>query len=234
MTRIRCFVAALMLPLASPVALTAQAFEGRVTADMQGPSGQAAMPVVMLVKGAKSRMEMSMGGMDMYMIMDGETKSMLSVMPSQRMYMRMDLEQAAQSMQGMGGQHTPPPPPKITRTGRHETIAGRDCEHIELASERGGTMDICAAKGMGFFTGGMGGPMGRGRGAGVPAGYEALMNEFKDGFFPLRIEVVDGTKRTQMMVVKSIEPQRVEASLFVPPADFQEMKMPGMPGMGRP
>lgn len=237
MTCTRRHLVALLVPLALPAApavLTAQGFEGRVTAEMHGPPGQPAMPVVILAKGAKSRMEMSMGGMDVYMIMDGEAGAMISVMPSQKMYMRMDLRQAAQSMQGMGGPRTPAAPPKISHTGRHETIAGHDCEHIVFESERA-NMDICAAKGMGFFTGGGGGPMGRGRGgAGVPAGYEELMREFKDGFFPLRMEMVEGTKRTEVMLVKSIEPQRLDASLFVPPADYAEMKMPGMPGMGRP
>jgi hypothetical protein len=233
LTRTRC-LSALLAPLAIPVAAAAQGFEGRVTAEMHGQSGQT-MPVVMLVKGAKSRMEVSMGGMDVYMIVDGESQQMLSVMPAQKMYMRMDLKQAAQGMPGMQGQRNQAPP-KITRTGRHETIAGRDCEHVLFDTERV-QMDICAAKGMGVFTGGMGGgPMGgRGRGQGVPAGYDELMKEFKDGFFPLKIETVDGTTRNVMMLVTAIEPQRVDASQFVPPAGFQEMQMPmGMPGMGRP
>jgi len=71
-------------------------------------------------------------------------------------------------------------------------------------------------------------------GGGIPAGYEQLVTEFKDGFFPLRIELVEGDKRTQFLLVKKIEPQSLEASLFEPPAGFQEMKMPAMPGMGRP
>jgi hypothetical protein len=150
------------------------------------------------------------------------------------MYMRMDMRAAAEQMGSMG--HTPAAPPKITRTGKHETIAGKDCEHVLMESEKG-TVDICAAKGMGYFTTpGSGGPMGRGRsGPGIPAGYDALMKEFKDGFFPLRVESVEGDKRTLVLLVKTIAPSPLDASLFVPPADFQEMKMPmGMPGMGRP
>jgi hypothetical protein len=77
-----------------------------------------------------------------------------------------------------------------------------------------------------------GGPMSRG-----PAmpNYADLMREFKDGFFPLKIEMVEGTKRTPFLLVKTIEPQRVDAALLAVPEGFQEMSMPAMPGMpGRP
>jgi hypothetical protein len=216
---------ALTLTLVLPGALLAQGFEGRITAEMAGMPGQAGSAVVILTKGGKSRMEMNAGGMDMYMIMDGQAGTMLSVIPAQRMYMKMNLNDAAQAMGGARSQT----PPKITRTGKHETVAGKDCEHILMTTERG-EMDMCVAKGMGFFMGPGGGPMSRG--PSMPLGYEDLMREFKDGFFPLRIEMVEGAKRTQFLNVKTIEPQRLDAALFAPPAGFQEMTMP--PGMGRP
>ena len=215
---------ALVLSLVAPGALMAQGFEGRITAEMSG-MGASGTPVVILTKAGKSRMEMNAGGMDMYMLMDGAAGTMLSVIPAQRMYMKMDMNAAAQSM---GGRQAP----QITRTGTHETIAGHDCEHVLMVTQRG-QMDMCVAKGLGFFTGPGGGPMSRG--PSMAMGYGALMREFKDGFFPLKIETIEGTKRTPFLLVKTIEPQPVDAALFVVPEGFQEMSMPAMPGMpGRP
>ena len=216
---------ALTLTLVLPGALLAQGFEGRITAEMSGMPNQAGSEVVILTKGGKSRMDMSMQGMDVYMIIDGASGTMTSVIPAQRMFMKMNLNEAAQSMGGARNQT----PPKITRTGKHESIAGKDCEHILMTTQRG-EMDMCVAKGMGFFTGPGGGPMSRG--PSMPVGYEELMKEFKDGFFPLRIEMIEGTKRTQVLNVKKIEPASLDASMFAPPAGFQEMTMPA--GMGRP
>jgi hypothetical protein len=221
--------AALAFAAAAPVA--AQEFEGRITIQTASDPGKPGGEMVLLAKGNRSRIEVQAQGMAMYVIMDLEDGSMTSVMPAQRMFMRMDMKQLEQSMPGMGGEAAAP---KLTRTGRTETIAGYSCEHVLFESDKGDRMDICGAKGLGFFGGAPGGPLARSGGARVPAGYEALTREFKDGFFPLRMEVIKGTTRQQVMLVTKIERQALEASLFAPPAGFQEMKMPAMPGAGRP
>jgi hypothetical protein len=59
---------------------------------------------------------------------------------------------------------------------------------------------------------------------------DQLMRDFKDGFFPLKIESVTSTERVVRMLVKTLEPQAVDAKLFDVPADYTEMKMP----VGRP
>lgn len=213
-----------ILALALPGVLAGQGFEGRITAEMTRGQGEAAAPVVILAKGGKSRMDMTAGGMQMYLIMDSDAGEMLSVMPAQKMFMRMNVKDMAGQ-----GQDEDAKAPKITRTSRRETIAGKTCEHILFEDENGDQMDICAARGLGFFMGGgRAGPWGGA--ASVPAGYEKLMQEFKDGFFPLRIEAVEQGQRTTLMLVKTVEPQKLEASLFAPPAGYQEMKMPMMPG----
>jgi hypothetical protein len=210
-----------LFALALPGLLAGQGFEGRITAEMSRGDDEPAAPVVILTKGAKTRMDMTANGMPMYMIMDSDAQTVTSVIPSQRMFMRMDL-----NMAGMANDASEPAP-KITRTGRRETIAGHACEHVLFDTPDGDQMDICAARGLGFFMSGRGGPFG---GGAVPAGYEQLMKEFKEGFFPLRIETVEDGKRTTMMLVKTIETQKLAATEFEPPAGFQEMKMPGMPG----
>lgn len=214
----RCCAVAVLVAL--PAGAAAQSFEGRVTAEMGGS------PVVIIAKDGKSRMEMSTSGMQMTMIMDYQAGQITTLMPAQQMYMRMDMKQMEQMARSMG--QTGTDAPKFTRTGKRETIAGISCEHILMELKDGKQMDVCAASGMGYFGAGGGAPGGRG-GPGLPAGYEQLMREFQDGFFPLRMESIEGTKRTQMMLVKSVERQRVDPALFEVPAGFQEMKMPGRP-----
>ena len=225
---IRCSAVAVLVALpAGGVAAqsTPASFEGRITAEMSDNQ------VVILSKNGKSRMEMSASGVPMAMIMDYDAGAILTLMPAQRMYMRMDLKQMEQTMRSMTQTTETAGPPKYTRTGRRETIAGVSCEHFLFEAKEGKQMDVCAAKGMGFFGGG--GGMGR-RGAGVPGGYEQMMKEFKEGFFPLRMEMIEGTTRTQFMVVKTIERQQVDAGQFEVPAGFSEMKMPTTPGGPRP
>jgi hypothetical protein len=166
----------------------------------------------------------------MYMLMDLEGDALTMVMPAQQMFMRTDLKQMEQQMGSSS--RAPQPPPKFTRTGRTETIAGHDCEHVVFEMDGGKQLDVCAAKGLGFFGGPAGGGMmGGGRGgARIPAAYQQLVKEFKEGFFPLRMEMVEGTQRTQVFLVKKIERQALDAGLFEVPAGFQEMTMPGMPG----
>ncbi len=229
---IRAAVLALLVTL--PAGVAAQAFEGRVTAQMSGNPNRPPVEVVILTKGGKTRMESSMGGMPMAMLMDYQGGAITTLMPSQKMYMKMDLRQAAAQLRGMSGA-TDTTPPKVTRTGRRETIAGVSCEHILFETANGTQTDVCAAKGMGFFGGG--GSMGGGAAAGVPADMHRLMRDFSDGFFPLKVEGVKGTTRTTVLLVTKVEPQALDASLFEVPKDFTEMQMPGgMPGMppGRP
>ena len=226
MLRLICCATLVVLLPATP-AVAAQAFEGRITAEMAGPGG-AAMPMVILAKGGKSRMEMVAGGMPMAMIMDYAGGSITTLMMSQKMYMKMDMKQMDQQMRAMAGTPDAAAAPKYTRTGRRETIAGQSCEHVLFDSKDGKQMDICAAQGLGFF-GGAGGP-GGGRGAGIPGGIDQLMKDFKEGFFPLRMEMVEGTTRRQVLLVTKIERQAVDAALFTVPAGFAEMQMPAMPG----
>jgi hypothetical protein len=49
---------------------------------------------------------------------------------------------------------------------------------------------------------------------------------YKDGFFPLKV-TASGPQGGIMLEVTSIEKKSLPASLFAPPADYTEMKMPG-------
>jgi hypothetical protein len=208
----------------------AQGFEGTVTWSLTG-GGDAPHEMKQVYKGTKVRTEMNQGGMSAVMLMDGPAKTMTMIMPERRMFMSMDLSRMAQGMEGMGHE-TDATPPKITATGKTETIAGRTCQVYRYAREAGKpeTMEICAAKGMGYFMMGSGGPMGGGgsmAGIAGAAGNPVYAEMYRDGFFPLRVSKIEGSKVTPMMVATAITPGSVDAALFQVPAGYTEMKMPG-------
>lgn len=227
--------------LLAPLALTALCtlpaaaqFEGTITYVV----GARQTPMTQTIKGNMVRTEMQgdRGGRGA-MIMDASAQTMTMVMDEQKMYMTMDLKNRPNDEDRAERKM-----PKITDMGKTETIAGKSCNVYRMATEEGkpDNIEVCAAKGMGFFMGGGRGPMGRGRGQGEGPDATALMANpefakmYKDGFFPLRLSRIrDGNVTNQMLATK-IEPKSVDASLFQVPAGYQEMKMPaGMgPGMG--
>lgn len=220
--------------LAAPLAMTALCtlpaaaqFEGSVTWAV----GKKQTPMTQTYKGSMVRTDMTgQRGRSGAMIIDGAAKTMTMMMPEQKMYMKWDLEQ-------MRNEHTTHKTPKITDTGKSETIAGKSCQVYRYAEDAGKpeTMEMCVAKGMGNFMMGRS-PMGRGRGEGEGDDVSEIASNpefqklYKDGFFPLRISKVKGDSVTTQMIATKLEPGSVDASLFQVPSDYQEMKMPA--GMG--
>jgi len=231
MIRSTLTTAALALAAAGPAA--AQQFEGVVTMTVQGGrTGE----LVQMYKDGKVRMEMQgpegRGGV---MLMQPGKSEVTMLMPSEKMYMVMD----PAMMGGRAPRDTTPP--KITKVGTSETIAGRSCDNYRIETQQ--VHEVCAAKGMGYFAGmgrgpmmGGGGPGGGQGGGGMPAfASEKMMAEFKDGFFPLRVSRVEGEKKTVAMEVTKIEEKPLPSSLFEVPEGYTKMDMPmGMPGMGKP
>lgn len=198
-----------------PVA-TAQSFEGVIVWTMY-EKGKPAGEMTTSLKGTKARMESpKMEGA--FQIFDVAAQAFYTVMPSQKMYMKIEAS----------GPDEEPLKGKFTPTERRETIAGRECTHY-LYEEDGETTDICAAKGLGFPV--MGGTLAQsGQAGSLPRN---LREHFKDGFQPLKTELVKGERRELVMQVKSIEAKSLPAELFEIPAGFQEMKMPSLPGLRR-
>lgn len=224
---------ALLLLAVSTLAVgpaAAQSFQGTIVTKMFSdgkPSGE----LVSSYLGDRTRVDMrGRGSEGAYMLMNGRTAVWTTVMPAQKMYMTMDLKSMANDEKPDGRKAGPAP--KLTRTGKSETIAGYSCDHYTYVDEEGGTIDICAAKGLGFFgmMGGGQGPRGGqmpGMGA-VPVEYRELVNTYKDGFQPLRIENLKGGKRELVMEVTSIEKKTLPASDFEVPAGYKAFDMGGM------
>jgi len=166
------------------------------------------------------------------------TGVMTVLMPQQKMYMVMDMRKTGQALAGLpfgrGKKDTgaragaPAAMPRITATGRKETIAGHECEYYVMGEK--GDAEVCSAKGLGMFMMGQS-PMGGGSSS--MAALAALgtnsdaVKLFSDGFFPLKMVHTEGGKREVVMEATRVEKKTLDASLFVPPPDYKEMKMPG-------
>lgn len=195
-------------------------FEGVVTFQVSaGQSGAQTMQYS--VKGNKVRMDISAGGMNMFTLYDGSTRTIDMVVPMRQMYMERsadDMPAAADSAAANA---------KISWTGKKETIAGYECEHATITDDQGQATDVCLAKGLGSFVsmgGGMGGRGGRGRGMTMGSGWEGHIGQM----FPLK--VMRGNQVE--MEATSIEKKTLDASLFTIPDGFNKMSMP-MGGGGR-
>ena len=229
-------VLALCLGLASVVSAQSGAFEGLVTYKMN-TNGES-VEMTQMYKGTKSRTEINSKGQAAAIIMDLTTGSMTTLMPAQKMYMVMDAKKMGEALRGIvpskgeqagraGGAQGQPP--SIKATGRTEVVAGHTCEWYVMGEK--GETEVCSAKGLGFFSFGQS-PMG-GRGAGSMSALAALganadyVSLFKDGFFPLKMAQNAGGKSQVVMEATKVEQKSLDASLFVPPPDYTEMKMPG-------
>jgi len=228
------------LALCAPAVLSAQAFEGTITALMT--ADRVEMQVAQHVRGTMVRQDVTTPQGNISVITDRASGKSIILMHDQKMWMDMG---AMAEMMGRGRGATASEPakdlPEIRRTDRTETIAGHECRHHIMVAPQGET-DLCAATGMGVFLpgmspsqmGGMGamGPMGgmggmRGRGAGgagpeLPTDAALWLATFGDGFFVLKMQNSDMT-----WIARSVERKSLPPDLFEPPADYSEMKLPG-------
>jgi hypothetical protein len=217
------FAAAAML---CSMPLAAQ-FEG--TIDMTVGS-KAEQKMTQSYKGNHVRTDMNTGGGQMTMLMEAGAPEMTMLMAEHKMYMKMSLKDAV----AQAGK-TDPKPPKITDTGKTETIAGKTCSVYRMATEesKAENIEVCAAKGMGFFAMGQAsGPMaGKNPYAGAfeAAGNPEYAKLFKDGFFPLRVSDISKGKTETIVQVTAITPKSIPDAAFQIPAGYTEMKMPSMP-----
>lgn len=238
MTAFTTLAAAVLLP----VPAVGQSFEGTVTYRMEGmgQNGQ----IVHHVKDRNTRLEFSAGGQTMAMLMNADDSKVIMLMPAQKQWVDVNaMQERMASMMGNRGaaqsENANEGRLDIEPTGQKETIAGQECEHYLYKSAEA-EVDVCAAKGMGWYMGagagaggGLGQMMGRGRGndgPGMPnlsdAQIRQLREMFTDGFFPLKV-VSTSPQGSMTLVATSIERKTLPASLFAPPSDYTEMKMPG-------
>jgi len=222
---------------APAVASGGGAFEGAITAKMF--TGDQPIEIRYAIKGARTRIEtqLSRGSAQMgVMLMDMSSSTQTMLIPQTKTYMTMNWGEMAEKM--AKGKDTSGDFPKVTSTGKTETVAGLTCQHWLVGDEQ--NMDVCMAKGLGYFGGG-------GQSGGI---FDQLKNlalgekikaqiaanpEFakfvEGGAFPLKIAQIENGQSKTMMEVTGVERKSLDDSLFTVPADYKKMEIPGMPGI---
>ncbi len=224
-------IAVVLLSRASRV--SAQPFEGIISMRVSGmgagrgadAGGGAPQSIEYLVRAGKVRLNIAgaMGSMGLLGV--PAEKKMYVLLDQQSMYMEIGTDMAGR---GMGGDMASMPEPKLTRTGKKETIAGYECEHVTVAAAQE-TTDVCLATGLGPFVdamSAMGGMMGRGGrgGGGAASGWQRALGA--DGAFPLKVTRPDGAVQLE---VTRIERKVLPAAQFEVPGNYSKMDMPRRP-----
>jgi hypothetical protein len=207
---------------ATGASLRAQDFEGVVTAKLKSMSSG---DMKTFLKDGKTRVEMTMQGNTFAMIVDPAAGESYIVLPAQSMVMVMKLSDAEKMADSLVRRTADA---SVTATGKKETIVGHSCEYYRMKSEKS-AVDVCLASGLGSFGGAasiFGGPPTPGRPPAAPPAWAKDM--LRKGMFPLK---VSDTLGVMIWEVVALEKKPLDASLFVPPADYRRMNMPSF---GRP
>jgi hypothetical protein len=194
--------------------VSAQSFEGVVTVRLASRGGQP-QEIEYLARNGNVRISLPTPAGPAAMIALGAEQKMYMVLDSQRAYMEIptgDIAATAAKAPGVS----------VTRTGRKETIAGYECEHVTVETTGASGVqrtDACIAASLGRFIS----PMGGVGGATAPAWQRLLTSE---GGFPMKVTMADGTVALE---VTKVEKKRVSDTQFRIPADYNKMDMPKRP-----
>lgn len=218
-----------------------EAFEGEVTSKTF--IGDQAMETRYAIKGARNRIEtrFSQGGAQSgamqpsVMLMDISSSTTTMLFPQTKTYTTMNWGKMAEEMTKEAGNASPDGFPKVTSTGKTETIAGITCEHWIIDEK----MDMCMAKGLGYFGGGgSGGILDKLKNLSMRDKLKAQIDanpEFakfaEGGAFPLKMANIENGQTKTLMEVTSVERKSLDDSLFNVPADYKKTEIPGIPGM---
>jgi hypothetical protein len=228
-------------PASSSSASGGGEFEGQITSKMF--LGDKTMETRYAIKGARNRIETQFPQdsaearlmQTSVTLMDLSSGTMTMLFPQTKTYLTMNGGEMAEEMTKGAGKDSPFDFPKVTSTGKTETIAGITCEHWLI----GDKMDACMAKGLGYFGGG---------------GSNSILDKLKNlalrekikaqldtnpefakfiegGAFPLKMAQIENGQSKTFMEVTSIERKSLDDSLFSVPADYKKTEIPGAPGM---
>jgi len=238
-------------------------FEGEVDVSGKGDKPtDVPVAIALMIKGAKIRADIPEqlaksgagplpGGGKGYGILDSAAKKAYVVLDSNKQVIEVDLDKAAEHLKSFtppgprpepGAAAPPKAPPKITKTGKFDTVAGHKCENWDVATDhREGTVCI-AEEGFSWLS------IPASVLTGMPAD-RRWMGELLDGkHFPMRFVGYgpDGATETGRIEVTKIEKKTLPASEFEYPPEYtlidleQMMRgfgmggIGGMGGMGRP
>jgi hypothetical protein len=208
-------------------------FEGLVAMKLDTQEGKE-FDMTYFLKGSRSRIEFNVPNSPEgkgVMIWDPEAAKMTTLLPSKKMYMTMDLKDTGANSEEPASPKSSEESkfPKLTDTGKTETVAGYPCEHWLMGEQQ--EMDICVAKGFGYF--GMGG-----QGAGsmkrlafspkllaAAVAHPEWVKFLQGGAFPLKVTVMQDGKVATSMEATRIERKSLDDSLFAIPPDYKELNI---------
>jgi hypothetical protein len=200
-------LAATCASLLAPAIARAQPFEGVISLRMAGSreaAGTTQDAEYYASRNGKARISLETPIGNTAIIISPIERKLFLLMESQSAYVEQDLGNAVESE---GSADAPP----VTRTGRKETIAGHECEVLQVDDK-----EICVARGLGTYLN-VGGNIMQG---GMLPWQKAML---KEKLFPLRVTLADGTVQ---MLVTDIQRKAVDPSMFRVPANYTKMPWP--------
>jgi len=196
-------------------------FEGMIAMKME-TENQTGAEMTYFLKGRHTRIETKVPNLPdgvAVMLFDSDGGKVTTLMPSRKMYMSMDMKTAAEDMKQMKKSHGQEEPefPKLTPTGKRETIAGYTCEHWLMGDKQ--DLDMCVAKGLGYF--GMGGQSGGGLGSwknlvfspkmlAAAATHPEWVKFLEGGAFPLKLSAMKDGEVKMTMEATRIEKKSLD------------------------
>jgi hypothetical protein len=229
-------------------------FEGEIGLLFKDASkgSKPAPPLSLLIKDNKLRLElppevMASNGMGKgYAVINTPEKKLYAVLEDKKQVVLIDLDKAGEQLKTFGsgvepgsreGKEAPShPPPKVTKTGQKDSVAGYACEIWDVVPDSGEKMSACVAnEGASWFRL----PL-----TGIPTEHAWALELLDGKHFPLRGIAYDkaGTEKGRVEVTK-IDKKPLVATLFEIPqgykvVDLQQMfmaigAMGGAPMMGK-
>jgi hypothetical protein len=211
------FLAATVVSALAPTSLlAADAFEGRVKMKMQPAKGEPQL-INYAIKGQRMRMEIPTGKDTMIGLLDWNKREMSMLMPGQTMYMVIELKDVPLVEKIEKAQENT----SLEKTSETATIVGKPTTKY-IARDGKNVTELWLASGIGTFYG-MGG-------GGNPMKGRKLSDWEKEiiakGMFPLKTVTLDAKgKQTMSMEAVELTPQKLDDSLFVPPANYTRFSM---------
>jgi len=210
-------IAAVFLGFLAP-AHAAAAFEGRMKMQMETRKGEKTF-VNYAMKGKRLRTEIPTGDQQMVGLLDWEKREMLMLMPGQQMYMAMELKDVPMMDQVEKSQDST----TLEKTSETATIVGREATKY-IARDGKNVTELWLTSGLGsWFNMSGGSPM-------KPKKLSDWEKEMiAKGLFPLRMVTLDKKGKPDLtMEVVELSPQKLDDSLFVPPAGYTRFSMGGL------
>jgi hypothetical protein len=203
-------------------------FEGEIGVQVKTTTQTTPVPpMVLSVKGSKVRVDLPDGmnapglGARTHLVLDTPAKALYAVIDDQKQVVKLELDKLGEQFKSMKppgapaeADKTPAAPPRVTKTGRTNVIAGYKCEDWDVVSPKGERAQICvSAENASFF---------EMPAAGLPAD-QAWAREIFDGqHLPLRFIGYDaaGGEETRLEVTR-LERKPIADTAFAIPEGYK-------------